>query len=324
MAADVLGRHFTQIYNGALRDKRMSRRARGLLGELLTHSDGFGITVASLITEHEGRDAVANALKEMEAYGYLRRRRVIDPVTGKLGGSEYFVTDMPNGFSVTADIGNEENGWSEPMTAEASQGKDPGGNLDTESQGLGDLSLGYQGLDQGPHKKTNEEKTNHQKNSFGADAPSESVHGWSPEETEKRVAELCGRLADLVKANGAKRPKITYAWKNAARDLMSGEDGYTFEQVWQGIEWAQADAFWASKTITMARLAKHFDQIIIQARKRTSDTSTPEGKQAQKDAMTRRMEAMGQFMEAFEKKYGREMNDAERKQLLARLKEEIK
>ncbi len=330
MAADALGRHFTQIYNGALRDKRLSRRARGMLAELLTHSDGFGITVANLVTVHEGRDAVTGALKELERYGYLHRRRIVDPSTKKLGGSEYFVTDMPDGFSVSCDFGNEEKRWSETVTENPSQGKTPGGSLDTGFQELDSQELDYQALAQGPHKKTNEEKTNQKKNTLGATAPKdgaaapgEGVQGWSPEETETRIAELCRLLVDQVKANGAKPPKITYAWKNAARDLLSGEDPYTYEQVRDGICWAQADNFWASRTTTMAKLAKHFDQIIIRARKDQQDTSTPQGKQAQQDLMTRRLEAMQKLMDLYEAKVKRPMTDSERERLKARVKEEI-
>lgn len=160
-------------------------------------------------------------------------------------------------------------------------------------------------------------------NTHSAGAEKESAGASSSPEMEKRAAELCGRLADMVKANGAKRPKITYAWHNAAQDMLTGEDPYSFEQVWDGIRWAQADTFWASRTTTMAKLAKHFDQIIIQARMRNKDTSTTEGKQAQQDLVGKRMAAMTEFMQAFQEKYGREMTDAEQKQLLARLKEKI-
>lgn len=140
---------------------------------------------------------------------------------------------------------------------------------------------------------------------------------------QKAVEELCGRLADLVKANGAKRPKITYSWHNAARELLT-EDNYTFDQVWEGIQWAQDDTFWASRTITMARLRKHFDQIIVQARKRTKDTSTPQGKQAQQDVVRRRLTKLSQFMETFEREYGRQMTDAEQKKIMERLKDEVR
>jgi hypothetical protein len=323
MAADVIGRNFTQIFNGALRDKNLSRRARGLLAELLTHSDGFGISVSRLTDAGpEGRDAINDALNELERHGYLVRARVQDDETGRYGGVEYLMTDMPNGFTVTGSLDEE---MSRPPASEEKRGlgKNPGQSSDADFQAADYQEQVFQGLASGTHKKTKEEKTNQEKNTLGAAAPGESEPGVSSEDLEKRIAELCGRLADLVKGNSGRRPKITYAWRDAARDLLTGEDPYSFDQVWDGIQWAQADTFWASRTTTMAKLAKHFDQIIIQARMRSRDTSTPQGKQEQNAVVGRRMKAMGEFMAAFEQKYGRPMDDKEQKALLARLKEEV-
>lgn len=325
MAADILRKHFTQISNATLRDKEISRRARGLLSELLSHSDGFDISVSSLVKGGpEGRDAIAVALGELENHGYLRRFREKDEETGRFGPVSYMVTDMPNGFSLNVSLEAEADASGTPLETRGN-GKTARHSSDSVYQGLDDHSL-----ESRTHKKTTREKNNHKKNTLGAvaprdgaAAPEERARGPLTPEMEKQVADLCGRLADLVKANGAKRPKITYAWREAAHALLAGEDAYTFDQVWGGIQWAQEDAFWASRTTTMAKLAKHFDQIIIQARMRNKDTSSVEGKQAQKDRVSRRMAAMTEFMGDFQEKYGREMTDAEQKQLLARLKEDI-
>lgn len=103
MAADVLGMHFTQVFNKAARDKRLSRRARGLLLELLSHQDGFGVSVEGLVAQGpEGRDAIRSAIAELEKYGYLHRERERDAETGQLGDSVYSVTDMPEGLTLDA------------------------------------------------------------------------------------------------------------------------------------------------------------------------------------------------------------------------------
>lgn len=101
IAADVLGRNFTQVFNAAVRDKRLSRRARGLLVELLSHRDGYGVSIERL-TEGgpEGRDAIRSALAELERYGYLHRDRPHDPATGRFGEAVYVVTDMPEGLDL--------------------------------------------------------------------------------------------------------------------------------------------------------------------------------------------------------------------------------
>lgn len=96
MAADVLQEQFTQISNAALRDSRLSFKARGLLSWLASHQSGFGCSVAAIVAAtREGRDSVRAGLKELEQYGYLTRTQERDPETGRLLPADYQVTDMP-------------------------------------------------------------------------------------------------------------------------------------------------------------------------------------------------------------------------------------
>ena len=65
--------HFTQIPNAWLRDQRLSRRARGLLGEIMSHRVGWHVTISSLQKAGaEGRDAIRTALTELREAGYLQ------------------------------------------------------------------------------------------------------------------------------------------------------------------------------------------------------------------------------------------------------------
>lgn len=58
--------------NAWARDERLSRRARGLLAELLSHQDGWKTSVDQLVSKGpEGRDAIHKALAELRALGYL-------------------------------------------------------------------------------------------------------------------------------------------------------------------------------------------------------------------------------------------------------------
>jgi hypothetical protein len=64
---------FTMLSNVALRDARLSYRARGILAAALSHSDGFDLTRRWLDGHGtEGRDAITVAIGELRALGYVR------------------------------------------------------------------------------------------------------------------------------------------------------------------------------------------------------------------------------------------------------------
>ena len=86
---------FTTISNSALLDQRLSYKAKGLLVMLLSRPDGWTFRVDWLVKQsQDGREAVRSGLKELEDYGYLKRRpRRVDG--GRLQGWIWFVTDEP-------------------------------------------------------------------------------------------------------------------------------------------------------------------------------------------------------------------------------------
>jgi len=72
--------HFTQIPNAWLRDEKLSLKAIGLLAQLLTHREGWSVTIRTLAkTNNCGRDMVRSAVEELEAAGYLRRQQERKP-----------------------------------------------------------------------------------------------------------------------------------------------------------------------------------------------------------------------------------------------------
>lgn len=84
---------FVQIDNTWMRDSRLSRKARGLLAELLTHSVGWEITIESLVRGGpEGREAIRGAIRELEKAGYLERKRRRQ-ANGTLSGTDYELRD---------------------------------------------------------------------------------------------------------------------------------------------------------------------------------------------------------------------------------------
>jgi hypothetical protein len=75
---------------------------------------------------------------------------------------------------------------------------------------------------------------------------------------------LCVILADLIEANGSKRPTITKAWHNAAR-LMLTNDGRHMDKAADLIRWSQQDSFWRSNILSMPKFREKYDQLRLQA-----------------------------------------------------------
>lgn len=102
MAADAVGRYFTQISNSLFRDPRISGLAKAVFGLISTHRDGYGVSVETIARHmREGRDAIRKALRELEKYGYLMRVQTRDPKTGRMGPAVYYITDMPDGLDIS-------------------------------------------------------------------------------------------------------------------------------------------------------------------------------------------------------------------------------
>ena len=84
--------HFTQIPNQWLRDARLSFKARGMLALLMSHTQGWQLSIASLAEQNrEGKDAIRSAIQELEELGYLTRSQVNEG--GKFGESTWTTND---------------------------------------------------------------------------------------------------------------------------------------------------------------------------------------------------------------------------------------
>lgn len=85
-------RDFTQLPNRWLRDKRLSRAARGLLAELMTHDIGYEVSLTNLAAAGvEGRDAIRTMVSDLEGRGYLHRVR--ERRKGRFGGAVWVLQD---------------------------------------------------------------------------------------------------------------------------------------------------------------------------------------------------------------------------------------
>lgn len=89
--------------NDVVRDGRLSYRASGVLGEILSRPDNWRIDAVAMSRSGPGREgivAIRAALRELEACGYLVRRRVRTD-TGKFMW-EHTVYDTPQASDVLA------------------------------------------------------------------------------------------------------------------------------------------------------------------------------------------------------------------------------
>lgn len=124
---------FTQIPNTWLRDERLSLRAKGLLAQLLSHSEGWSVTMRSLASFNGcGRDAIRSAVRELEENGYLLRRQdrseagefseaiweTSEPVTG-LPVTDYPATVNPAYKNTKEKKTKEKNSLSDSLLEEA-------------------------------------------------------------------------------------------------------------------------------------------------------------------------------------------------------------
>lgn len=138
--------HFTQVPNEWVRDERLSRRARGLLVEIMSHRVGWHVTVAGLQKAGvEGRDAIKSALAELKEHGYLRVSQSRGD-GGRFNEVEYELHDpgTADGFSVsggftvsgsTAD-GSAASGESAPKNTSSSEHDLSGDNGLFDADGL--------------------------------------------------------------------------------------------------------------------------------------------------------------------------------------------
>ena len=94
------------------------------------------------------------------------------------------------------------------------------------------------------------------------------------------VEELCKLLADLVEANGSKRPTITKQWRDEARRMLDIDKREPAKAMGL-IRWVQQDSFWKGNIMSMPKFRKQYDQLRIKANedwaKNKSGGTSPEG-----------------------------------------------
>ncbi|MEU9831907.1 hypothetical protein AB0D67_10255 [Streptosporangium sp. NPDC048047] len=190
------GDRFTQISNDLARDHRLTRRARGLFVELASHREGWQTSLAQLAEAGpEGTHALRVAIAELEQYGYLVRSQMRDPETGRVAGTEYWITDCPEEHIASSDPSSENrmtDAGMDPPSSEPSCGF-PTTAYPTTAQ---PISGGRTHKKNTIHKNTNDKKTTSKTPASSADAPEPGG--------EERQSSIPGE-DDLLLASQAKK-----------------------------------------------------------------------------------------------------------------------
>lgn len=110
---------YTAIANAALRDTRLSWKARGILAYLLSMSDGWKIYLTELANRAtDGIDSLRSGVRELEAAGYIVKQQTRDE-QGKLTGWEYDVYEQP-----TDGKSNDETIWGKTIYGKSNTKKE--------------------------------------------------------------------------------------------------------------------------------------------------------------------------------------------------------
>ena len=91
----IKNKNYSVIANGIFRDRRISLKAKGLLGILLSLPQNWNLSIEGLtkITK-EGRHSITNTITELIENGYIERTQIRDK--GKFVGYQYLVMEKPN------------------------------------------------------------------------------------------------------------------------------------------------------------------------------------------------------------------------------------
>lgn len=90
-------KNYTVMSNYHLKDKRLTLKAKGLLSLVLNLPDNWSYNMKGLAyLSRDGIDSVRSAVRELEHFGYINRRRQRTS-TGQWGENEYIIREIPEG-----------------------------------------------------------------------------------------------------------------------------------------------------------------------------------------------------------------------------------
>jgi hypothetical protein len=92
--------------------------------------------------------------------------------------------------------------------------------------------------------------------------------GNHPSPASPEASNLCELLADLVEANGSKRPKVTRTWVTEAERIFRLDKRPPTEAE-RVLRWSQADEFWRSNILSIPTFRAKYDRLRLAAMRTT-------------------------------------------------------
>lgn len=83
--------------------------------------------------------------------------------------------------------------------------------------------------------------------------------------------QACNLLADLIEANGSRRPVVNDRWLGDM-ERLNRIDERSWEQITSAIEWCQAHDFWRGNIMSPGKLRKQYDQLRLAAQRNTKQS----------------------------------------------------
>lgn len=96
MAKLTIEKKYGQVPNDILNSTKLSFRAKGLFGYLQSKPNGWHFSVERISQQtKDGKSSIRSGLKELEKYGFLRRKPIKNK-EGKWDGYEYILSEKPH------------------------------------------------------------------------------------------------------------------------------------------------------------------------------------------------------------------------------------
>lgn len=246
----VEGVPFAQIANAALRDKRLSFRARGILAMVLSHSGEWQANREWIArqSDHEGRQAIQTALNELTELGYRRVHK----------------EQAPDGTWVTVT-----SWFHHPQVELAQESTETVGELvQKPDRRLTRPSVDPTVGEPDRHTEDNRQKTITEDHGELVPMAADATIDDRPD-----ITEVISCFSQSLTNLGVKHTP-TKDWHTTIR-LMIDRDGITPDQILGAIRWAHSDDFWRGNIHSPRSLRKHFDRMRIQAQRPRNQHQTP-------------------------------------------------